>query len=180
MNQTRTPHQLYLEGQSAYRAKSFTSAAQYFVAAEIGYRAAGNELLAAEMANNASVAHLQAGDAQSAFLAVVGTEAIFTTAGDQHKAAMALGNQGAALEDLGDLELAAQNYTQSAELLKELGEHDLRASVLQSLSALQLRTGRSLQALATMQAGVDNLEKPNLKQRLLKRLLKVPFRLLNR
>jgi len=53
-------------------------------------------------------------------------------------------------------------------------------STMQSLSALQLRTGRQLEALATMQAGVERIERPGLKNRLLKKILDLPFRLFNR
>jgi len=48
--------------------------------------------------------------------------------------------------------------------------------VMKSLSGLQLRTGSSLEALATMQSGVESIEKPKMKHRLLKRLLKLPAR----
>jgi hypothetical protein len=48
---------------------------------------------------------------------------------------------------------------------------------MQSLSALQLRTGHQLEELATMQAGLDGLEKPNPQQRALKKLLQMPFKL---
>jgi hypothetical protein len=51
---------------------------------------------------------------------------------------------------------------------------------MQSISALQLRTGRQLQAVASMYAGVENIEKPTLKQRLLKRILGIPIQILNK
>jgi hypothetical protein len=52
--------------------------------------------------------------------------------------------------------------------------------VTQSISGLQLRTGKQLQAVATMQAGLEEIEKPTPKQRFLKRLLQVPFKMLGR
>ena len=97
---------------------------------------------------------------------------------DLRRQAFALGNRAAALEALGHLDDAAQDYENSANILKDIGEHELRADVLQSLSAIQLRTRKPLQALATMRAGIDNVEHPTLKQRLLKRLLNIPFRFL--
>jgi hypothetical protein len=51
---------------------------------------------------------------------------------------------------------------------------------MQSLSALQLRTGRQLEALATMQSGVSKIKRPGLKNRFLKKILDIPFRLFNR
>ena len=90
---------------------------------------------------------------------------------------MAIGNQAAALEALGRLEEAAANYERSAELLKGIGEDQLRATVMQSLSTLQLKMGRQLEALATMSAGLGGLKHPSPKQRIVKKLLQAPFKL---
>jgi chaperonin cofactor prefoldin len=106
--------------------------------------------------------------------------ATFDQAGDVLHQAMALGNWAAALEELDRLDDAAEAYQQSADLLKQIGEDGLRVHVMQSLSALQLRMGRQLQALATMQAGLEDVRRPTPKQLLLKQLLKIPFRLLGR
>jgi hypothetical protein len=54
----------------------------------------------------------------------------------------------------------------------------MRAHVLQSLSKLQLKSGRQIEALATMEAGLEGFKKPTLKQRILKKLLQMPFRFL--
>ncbi len=93
---------------------------------------------------------------------------------------MAYGNQAAALEALGQLAAAEAAYQQSADLLAEAGEDQLRASVMRSVSELQLRQGRHLEAVASMQTGLGGLKKPKPKQRLIRRLLDMPFRLLNR
>ena len=52
--------------------------------------------------------------------------------------------------------------------------------VIQSLSQLQFRTGRQLEALATMQSGIEDIKRPSLRQRMLKKLLKAPIKLLDR
>lgn len=175
-----TPDQLAQEGKDAYQAGEVLRAADLFNAAAEGYSAQGDTLMAAEMANNRGVALLQANEAQAALDAVSGTDKVFEEVGDRLRLAMALGNQGAALDALKRLDEAERAYLRSAELLKELGEHDLRAPVMKSLSALQMRTGRQLEALATMQAGVEGMERPNLRQRILKKLLRIPFKLFNR
>jgi hypothetical protein len=46
---------------------------------------------------------------------------------------------------------------------------------MQALSALQLRMGRQLEALATMNAGLAEVKRPNPAQRLAKKILQVPF-----
>ncbi len=181
--ETITPKQLETEGKTAYSKGDFLSAAQFFAASQEGYLSLGEEILAAEMANNRCVALLQIddpGDAQKAFDAVDGTISIFQKAGDSHRQAMALGNRASALEALGKLEDAIVDYEESSRIFKEIGADDLRMDVMKSLSALQLKTGRSLEALSTMQAGVNGVEKPNLKQRLLKRLLSLPGRFMGR
>ena len=104
---------------------------------------------------------------------------MFIEAGDQKHQAMTLGNQAAALDALGRLDEAEQKYWQAAEILKELGDTELRLPIMQSISSLQLRTGRHFQAVASMYAGIDKIKNPTLKQRFLKRLLGIPFQLLN-
>jgi tetratricopeptide (TPR) repeat protein len=151
-----------------------------FLAAAESYRLADDPVTAAEMDNNRSVALLQTGDAQAALAAVVDTISIFQGAGDTRRLAMAYGNQAAALEALGQLEAAESAYQQSADLLAEVGEDQLRASVMRSVSELQLRQGRHLEAVASMQTGLGGLKRPKTKQRLIRRLLDMPFKLLNR
>jgi tetratricopeptide (TPR) repeat protein len=180
MSDAKPPQKLAEEGKSAYKNGDFSNAASLFEAARQGYQAASDPLMAAEMANNASVAYLQGEDAQAALNAVEGTPAIFAEASDLRRQGMALGNYAAALEGLERNDEAADFYQQSADVLELAGESELRANVLQSLSSLQFRTGRQLQALASMQAGLDGIEKPNPRQRLLKRLLKIPFNMINK
>jgi tetratricopeptide (TPR) repeat protein len=178
MNEILSPKQIEKEAAAAYKAGDYATAAQSFEAARQAYLSANETVKAAEMANNCSVAFLQNGDKEAALNAVEGTDATFMEAGDQKRLAMAYGNRAAALEALNRLEEAEQVYWKSAQILKEIGEEDLRLSVMQSISALQLRTGRQMQAVATMHSGVENIEKPSLKQRFLKRILGVPMQMM--
>jgi tetratricopeptide (TPR) repeat protein len=180
MNEVLKPDQLVKEGQAAYRKGDYAGAGRSFLAASHGFHSAGELLGAAEAANNASVALLQAGDAQGALQALEGTEEVFAEAGDFRRQGMAIGNRAAAMEGLNRLDEALEAYEQSADLLKQSGEDNYYANVMQSLSALQLRTGRQLQALASMQSGLEQVQKPTTKQRFLKRLLRIPFRMLDK
>lgn len=175
-----TPTQLNQEGKSAYEREEYEQAARAFEAAERGYAAAGDPLNAAEMANNRSVSLLQNGDAQGALDAVGTTVEVFAQAKDTRRQAMALGNQAAALAGLGKREEAEKLYWESARLLNDIGETALRASVLQAISRLQLRSERYMEAVASMQSGLDKVEKPSWTQRFLKKLLQIPSRLMNR
>jgi tetratricopeptide (TPR) repeat protein len=173
-----TPEQLEDEGKTAYGEGDYRLAADSFLAAEEGYRLKGDEIKAAEMANNRSVALIQAGEDRGALDAVQDTVAIFEQAGDTLRQAMALGNRASAYEALGQLDLAIADYEQAEEIFRQLGKTDLRLDVSKSLSALQMRKGKTLEALGTMQAGVAEIERPTLKQRILKKLLGLPARLL--
>lgn len=180
MDETLSPKQLATEGQAAYKRGDFTAAANAFRAAREGHKINGDELAAAEMANNLSVSLLQAGESEQAYEATLGTDQIFEQSGDVQRQAMAIGNQAAALEALGRLEEAMEKYQRSAELLAHVGDLDTRMSVMQSLSALQLKQGRQFEALATMQAGLNGLKRPSPKHRMLRKLLQLPFKYLNR
>ena len=175
MAEATTPQGLAKEGKAAYKRGDYRAAAHTFAAARLGYQTLGDELEAAEMANNCSVAYLQAGDGDAALAAVEGTEAIFAQAGDLRRQGMALGNRGAALEALDRPEEALAAYQQAADILQQAGEDQLRAQVMQSLSMLQLQMGRQLQALASLQNGLEGVERPTASQKMLKKLLDIPF-----
>jgi tetratricopeptide (TPR) repeat protein len=180
MVETMSPANLKQEGERAYQDKDYLAAVKAFQAAAESYSQKGEQITAAEMANNASVAYLQAGEPESALQASIGTDEIFSQAGDTRRQAMALGNQAAAYEALGRLEAAAQAYQTSSDLLKEIGDQELRPAVMQSLSAVQLRLGNKMDALVTMQAGIEQIEKPSFKQKIIKKILKSPFSYFNR
>jgi len=175
-----SPTQLTAEGQRLYEAGDYMAAAQSFKAASHGYRQVGDLTAAAEMMNNCSVALLKAGEAEQALEAVTNTVGIFEEAGEIKQEAMALGNRASALEELGRLEEAVVDYKRSADLLNQINEEQLRLQVMQSLSALNLRRGKAVEALINMKSGVDDLERPKPKQRLLKRLLELPFKMMKR
>ena len=98
---------------------------------------------------------------------------VFKEAGDKTGQAMALGNQAAALEELGNLEEAEQAYQDAVDLLRETGEKELLAQTARSLANIQLRTGKQLEAAVNMQAGLEGLEKPSIKERFLRWILKI-------
>jgi tetratricopeptide (TPR) repeat protein len=173
-----TPQQLAGEGHAEYNKGEYFSAARLYKAAADGFSLIGDELSAAEMANNSSVAYLKGGDANSALEAVNGTDQIFAINGDVKRQAMAIGNRAAALEGINQLDEAIIEYNQSAELLNQIGEYELRAYVCQSTSSVLMKRGKYLEAYGTMRAGVMRVNEPNLTQRLLKNLMDAPFKFL--
>ncbi|HVP20449.1 MAG TPA: hypothetical protein VMS73_01165 [Anaerolineaceae bacterium] len=172
--------QLIEQARSAYNDEDYTQAAELFMSIETRYSAAGDALAAAEMANNRSVALLKANDPAAALNAVEGTDKVFEAAGDVRRQAMAIANKAAALESLKKYPDALQFYEQSSELLKQIGDGELRAYVLKCISAIQLRQGKQFEAIATMQASLDNKPSPGLKDRFMKRLIEQVFNLMRR
>lgn len=179
MIQAISSQYLATKGDAAYKSGDYLISAKSYREAAEAYRASGDELLAAEMLNNCSVAYLQVGEGQLALEAVEGTSEIFAAVGDLHRQALAIGNRAAALEVLDRFEEAEVAYQDSAKILKEIGKLDDRLHVLQSLSAMQLQMGRRLEAYASMYAGIMSIERPNLRQRLLKALMQIPYKLFN-
>jgi tetratricopeptide (TPR) repeat protein len=169
---------LVAEGQAAYQKKDYLTAARLYKAAAESYAVIGDETRSAEMANNCSVAYLNGGDAALALQAARDTERVFEKAGDFRQQAIAIGNQAVALEKLKRWEEAMQAYQRSAELLKTAGDQELRSYVMQAISMLQLRQRHYLEAYATLRAGYMDIERPNLKQQLLKSLIQIPYRLI--
>lgn len=170
--------QLQKEAQDAYQIEEYQLAARKFRAAAESYQNGGDALMAAEMANNASVALLKAGDASGAYEAARGTEQVFAQASDLRRQAIALSNQASALESMKKIDQALALYQQAADLLKQCGEKELRAYVLKSMSLLQFRKGKRFEAMATMRAALDSQKQLSLRDRLLRGLLGIVFRLL--
>lgn len=171
---------LVAQGEKAFRSGKYQEAAALFSKAAGEYVMTGDKIKVAEMANNRSVALLQAGDAQGAYEAALGTDLVFAQASDVRRQGMALGNQAAALEGLGRLDEALTRYKQCNDLLKRINDQEYRPMVLKSISALQIRTGHQMEALASMDAALTNQKKLSIKERLLKKLIHVPFEMLNR
>jgi tetratricopeptide (TPR) repeat protein len=177
METSFTPAAEAKKGLSAYQSQDYQGAIQAFTAAIQGYTGAGDMLNAAEMANNLSVVFLRTGKARDAWEAVKETDLVFEKAGDKKRLAMALGNQAAALEGLHKIKPAIEKYEQCAALLKEVADLDNRATVLQTLSKLQMQKRQPLDSLFTMQAALQNKQHLTLVDRLLQSLLKIVFRL---
>jgi tetratricopeptide (TPR) repeat protein len=177
--QVSAPH-LAEEGKAAYLRSDFLLAAQIYETAAQVYFASQDLLMSAEMANNSCVAFLRAGDPQSAIRIIEGTDQIFADAGDLRRQGMARGNLGSALEALGQLDKAAEAYRQSADLLEKAGEDQLRSNALHALSTIYLRRGHQMLALSTMHSAINGVKHPTLQQRFLKKLLAIPYQMLNR
>jgi tetratricopeptide (TPR) repeat protein len=180
MSDINSPEKLLKQARTLYEKGDFLEAAKAFQAAQRGFFELADEINAAEMANNASVAYLKANKAEAAYLAAKGTPEIFANRGDLRRQGMAFGNLASAADALGNEQEALELYQQAADILSRAREDQLRASVMQSLSMLQLKSGRQLQALATMQSGLSGVKHPSPKQSFLKKLLQIPINMATR
>lgn len=172
------PQKSIHEADAAYQGADYALAASKYAAAQQAYSAAGDALMAAEMANNASVALLKAGNPSAALAACEQTDLVFAQAGDIRRQAVALSNQATALEALKRNEQALELYQRASDLLKQINETEMRAFVLKSMSFLQFRSGKKFDAMATMRIALDTQRKLTPRERLLKWLLGVVFKLL--
>ncbi|GAP10144.1 hypothetical protein BECAL_01302 [Bellilinea caldifistulae] len=161
----------------SYQNEDYETAAIAFSAAVEALTDESQILQQAEMKNNLSVALLKAGKPQQAYQAALGTDQIFAKAGDLKRQAMALANLASALEDLKRLDEALELFTQSAALFKQIQEKEMRAYVLQRISAIQLRQGKRIESLVSMDAALEQKTKLSFKDRLLRNLMGIIRRL---
>jgi tetratricopeptide (TPR) repeat protein len=166
------PASIVDQAKRAYKARQYQRAAELFSQAAEVFTLGRNGLLAAEMKNNESVAHLQAGHAQKALDAALNTEKLFEGAGDVRRQAMAIGNQAAALDELGRLYEALELYERSAGLFTEVKERDMRALMLKSAAGVKLKLGRVTESAFQMMGSLEAKEHPSLFERILRFLLR--------
>ena len=169
---TNEPSQLGDQGKRAFEEKKYEEAAVLFAQAAEGFTAGRAGTLAAEMKNNQSVALFQAGKAQEALDATLGTEVIFAGANDPKRQAIALGNQAAALEALDRTDEAIERYERSAELFRDAGEGDMRAVVMKSAAAIKLKKGRVTDSAFKMMGALEARDNPSIFERILKFFLR--------
>ena len=174
-----TAAELKEQGLALFRKDRLAEAADRFAQAAALYAAEGQPPAAAEMRNNLAVIHLAEKDWQAALADVDGTPEVFRAAGDRLREAQALSNLAAANEGLEELETAAEQYVAAIEIFTELGEKENRSACWKALSGLQIKQDKKLQALASMQAGLNLQPKLSIREKTLKGLLDKAFKLMN-
>ncbi len=167
------PHQLAREGEDLYRNQDYTEAARRFDQARQLFQEQDDELKAAEMANNRSVALLKANLPEQAWQAAAGTDSVFQAHGDRTRQATALLNQAAALEALRKFDSALELYQRAADLLEQSGPNDLYALTLKSIASIYLKQGKWYESAIQMLSWLGALERPTLFQRVLRLLLRI-------
>lgn len=167
------------DGLDFFRQDRLAEAAQKFQEAARLYQAEGQLVSAAEMLNNLSVVRLAEKNWDAALAAVQGTPELFAQHQQPLRQAQALSNLAAAHDGAGRLDQAAALYEQAIDLYKALGDTENRAACWKALSSLQIRQDNKLQALASMQAGLNLSATLSPKEKSLKGLLDQAFRLMD-
>ena len=126
---TVNPSTLAEQGKKEYEQGNYLAAAGRFAQAAQAYTLMKDELNAAEMKNNQSVALLQAGKAKEALQATDGTEATFQKANDIRRQGIAVSNRAAALEGMKNWKEALAEYDRAASLFEQIGEGDMRLNL---------------------------------------------------
>lgn len=170
------PTALADRGKQEYERGNFRAAAELFLQAAQAYTSARDELNAAEMKNNQSVALLQAGNAREALQATEGTELVFEKAGDRKRQGIAVSNRAAALEGLRKWDEALAEYDRAASLFEESGEGDMHSIVRKAAANINLKRGRIADSQMDVFDSLRLVEKPTLMQRLMKFLVRIGFR----
>lgn len=163
-----------------FKQKKYLEAAKLFEEIAADYSSKNQELLAVEMLNNASVAHLMSGDAQKAYDLSKDTHLPYEKVNDWTNYSLALGNQASALESLGKKDLALKYFQQAAEKLQEIGDKESRAYIMKRISTLQIQQGDQLGALGSMTAALHNLPKLSKREKFLKKLTDIVLKIGNR
>jgi tetratricopeptide (TPR) repeat protein len=172
----QTPITLADEGKLTYEKGNYLAAADLFLQAAQAYAAAQDELNAAEMKNNQSVALLQAGKAKEALQATEGTEQVFEKAGDIKRQGIAVSNRAAALEGLKKWKEALAEYDRAASLFEQIGEGDMHSIVRKAAAGINLKRGRLGDSQMDVYDSLRLVKKPTLLQRIMKFLVRMGFR----
>ena len=170
------PLTLAEEGNKEYAQENYLAAADLFLQAAQMYASAKDELNAAEMKSNQSVALLQAGKAKEALQATAGTEEIFQRAGDIKRQGIAVSNRAAALEGMKKWKEALAEYDRAASLFEQIGEGDMHSIVRKAAANINLKRGRLTDSQMDVYDSLRLVEKPTLLQRIMKFLVRMGFR----
>lgn len=170
---TLNPITLAEQGKKEYEQENYLAAADLFLKAAQTYASSKDELNAAEMRNNQSVALLQAGKAREALQATDGTEEIFQKAGDIKRQGIAVSNRAAALEGLKKWNEALAEYDRAASLFEQIGEGDMHSVVRKAAANINLKRGRIVDSQMDVYDSLRLVEKPSLTQRFMKFLMRI-------
>jgi tetratricopeptide (TPR) repeat protein len=168
-----TGDELQAQGIKLYAQHDYEAAGRAFQEAQTAYEQNNQPDMVAEMQVNMGLVHRALGEHQQALEMMQEALHTFQNLGDKKRSAQVLGNLGGVYLALSDKEQAFSAYRQAADIFLELEETQLYSETMMALGSLQVRDGKLFAGAAMYQVGLEALEDPNPRQKLMKRLASV-------
>ncbi len=166
------------EGLRLFQEGLYEEAVAKFRQAQEMFASQGDEVEAAEMANNLGVIHRVQGEWGKAIAVLDEAKATFARLGDRSREAQTLGNLGGLYASQGEREKAKESLRQAADIFAELGDAQRQGETLMALGVQFWKTGDRSGGLAAYETGLHVLQKPTASQKTLRGLLGMRAKLL--
>ena len=160
------------EGTQLYRDGRYEEAAAKFAEAGQAFAADGKQREAAECVNNRAVCWRQAANWDEATAAFDEARAIFQSLNDPVGEGQVVGNTAALADSRGDKQRAAELYHEAIDLFTQAGAKDYAKDTYTALSRLKLSQRDVAGAMTAFDAGLEQLDKPNLIEKMARKILR--------
>jgi len=168
------------QGVRMFRLGEYEEAAENFQKARELYQKLGDQKGQAEMLNNLGAVLTQEERWSEAAEAFEKAGQIFQALEDTDGRAQTLGNLGTMYRHQGENETAVIHLKQAIDLFHEAGDPQNEGATLRLISRIRLGQARWLEALHFYDLSLACVQPPGVKERLLRRLLQIPFSMLSR
>jgi tetratricopeptide (TPR) repeat protein len=159
------------EGLKLYRAGRYEDAAAKFAEAQLLFASVGNAREVAECANNRGVCWRQAAKFEEATAAFEEARPLFQSFNDLVGEGQVVGNLAAVVESQGDKQHAAELYQEAIDLFTQAGAKDFAKDTYTALSKIKLKQRDVVGAMTAFDAGLEQLDKPNLIERMARKII---------
>ncbi len=170
----------HAQGVAHFRAGEFAEAQCAFESAWAEAQRVNDKRRAAEAANDLGVTFQKLKQRDKAKHQFESALALFTEVGDQQRRAQTLGNLGTLLGDLRKFTEAESRLEQAALLFHTAGDVQNESLTLKWLSRVHMQHGDIFGALFAYERALARLEPLPLSQKLLRRFLQIPLRMIAR
>ena len=159
------------DGLKLYRSGRYEEAAARFGEAQAAFAQAGDAKEAAECANNRGVCWRQAAKWDEAAAAFDEARPKFQELHDLVGEGQVVGNLAALVEAQGDKQRAAELYQEAIDLFTQADAKDFVKDTYTVLSKLKLKQRDVVGAMTAFDAGLEQLDKPNLIERMARKII---------
>ncbi len=159
------------DGMKLYRSGRYEEAAAKFAEAQQLFAQAGDQKEVAECANNRGVCWRQAARWDEATAAFEEARPLFQALNDLVGEGQVVGNLAALVESQGDKQHATELYHEAIDLFTQAGAKDYAKDTFTALSKLKLKQRDVVGAMTAFDAGLEQLDKPNLIERMARKII---------